>query len=328
MKNLFGKCGANCGRCPAYKENVKTDKARQRGRDLWAKYLGFRTTPKRMYCDGCQTPDVRNPVLINPRCIIRKCTIENGIANCAYCYKYPCKELRVRSYVDREWAEARLGAPMSEGDYLACIEPYEGLKHLDKIRAFLKPEDIVDHKVPAAKPRIVDFPDDLPISKEETSAFKALYRLLANMKSISADTYIRQAVLERRKQWIFEFLWAGGLFGELGDSYIAVDGEKLSAQKVPYWMDLEIVRRHFKILKEFGVHCEHVPLTKKKNSWLTARGHLRKKGWFIRMSFDRKAGDVATLKAFKSYVTKLDEKYGKKAFRYFSNVDMQVLSEF
>jgi hypothetical protein len=329
MKDFFGKCGANCGHCPAYKENAKTNEAKQRGRDLWAKYLGFRTTLDRMYCDGCQAPDEKNPVLINPRCIIRKCAMENRIENCAYCSKYPCEELKVRSYVDREWAEARLKAPMLEGDYLACIELYEGLKHLDKIRALLKPEEIVAPKVPTVKPRIADFPDDLPFSKEETSAFKALHRLLADIKSMSGDTYIRQAVLEGRKQWIFRFLWAGGLLGEFkqGNSYIAVDSEKFSAQKIPYWMNLEIMERHLKILKEFGVHCEHIPLTKEKNRWLTSRGHLRKKGWFMKMSFDSKAGGIAALKAFRSYVTKLNEKHGKKAFRHFSNVDMLVLSE-
>ena len=325
MKDLFGKCGANCGHCPAYKENVKTDEARQRGRDGWYKYLGFQTTPDRMYCDGCQRLDTMSPVLINPRCIIRKCAMFNSVETCAHCSAYPCEDLDPD--INREKIEAHLGSPMPEKDYLAFIEPYEGTKHLDKIRTLLKTEDIVNPKVPVAKTRIVDFPDHLAFSKEETSAFEALHKLLADIKSMTGATYARQAVLKKRIQWILKFLWAVGLFGELGNSYIAVDGEKISAQKIPYWMDLDIVKRHFRILKEFGVHCEYVPLTKKKSSWLTARGHLRKKGWFIKMSFDSKTGGITTLKAFKSYANELDEKYGKKAFRYFSNVDMQVLSE-
>ena len=36
MKDLFGKCGANCGHYPAYKENAKTVEARQRCRDGWS----------------------------------------------------------------------------------------------------------------------------------------------------------------------------------------------------------------------------------------------------------------------------------------------------
>lgn len=329
MPDFFGKCGANCGRCPAYKENIKTDEDRQRCRDLWHRYLGFQTTPDKCYCDGCQTPDERNPVLVNPRCIMRKCAMKNGIANCAYCSVYPCEEYKALSYVDREWAEARLGSPMPEGDYLACIEPYEGLRHLDEIRASLKPEDLADPKVPVAKPRIVDFPSDLPFSEEEMSAFKTLHRVLAAMKSAlsSGGSYIQQEVLKERRRWVFRFLWVFGLFGELreeGGSHLAVYGETFSVQKIPYWMSLEIVGRYFKILKEHGVHCEHVPLT---NEWLTPRGHLRRKGWLMKMFFDDSAGGVSALKALKSYVTKLDEKYGKRAFRYFSDVDMRVLSE-
>ena len=39
------------------------------------------------------------------------------------------------------------------------------------------------------------------------------------------------------------------------------------------------------------------------------------------------AGSVSALKTLKGYTTKLYEKYDEKAFRYFSKVDMRVLSE-
>jgi hypothetical protein len=325
MKDLYGNCGANCGHCPAYRENAKTAEARQRCRDGWSKYLRFRTTPDRCYCDGCQARDGTDSVLLNPRCVVRKCAMTSELANCAYCSKYPCEDLNPD--IDRKRIETLLGFPMPEEDYLTFIEPYEGNKHLGKIRALLKPEDIMNPKVPAADTRIVEFPENLPLSREERAAFEALHKLLRNVKSMSGDTYARQATLKKQLRWIVEFLWIVGLFGELGNSYIAVDGEKIAAQKIPYWMDMDIVRRHFGVLKGLGVHCEHVPLTKKKNSWLTARGHLRKTGWFIRVILDSTAGDMATLKALKSYATRLDEKYGKRAFRYFSNADMQVLRE-
>jgi len=76
------------------------------------------------------------------------------------------------------------------------------------------------------------------------------------------------------------------------------------------------------------MHCELVPLTKEKYGkmgWLTPFGWLRKEGWSMRMSFDDKAGGVSALKALKSYTAGLNEKYDKKAFRYFKNVDMRVL---
>lgn len=335
MKDLYAKCGANCGRCPAYKENVKTEEAKQRCSEGWAKYLGFQTTPGRCYCDGCQTPEEENPVLLSSRCNIRKCAIKNGIETCARCSKYPCEELKASSNVNREWAEARIEIQIPEEDYLAFIEPYEGLKHLDQIRGSLRPEDFVEPKVPVANPRIVSFPEDLPFSKQETSAFKALHKILAILKRTlsNGSTYIQQEVLKERRQWIFRSLWTFGLFGKLEEedgSHLRIDSEIFSEQKIPYWMDLQIVGRYFKTLKEHGVHCEHVPLTKEKHGkkgWLSPTGHLRKEGWFLKMFFDDKAGGASALKALKSYTVILNEKYGKKSYRYFSNLDMQVLSK-
>jgi hypothetical protein len=54
---------------------------------------------------------------------------------------------------------------------------------------------------------------------------------------------------------------------------------------------------------------------------------LRDKGWFVKLSLDREAGGLAVLNALKSYVTRLTEQYGKKAFRHFSSADMRVLGE-
>ena len=45
------------------------------------------------------------------------------------------------------------------------------------------------------------------------------------------------------------------------------------------------------------------------------------------MTFDEEAGGVAALRALQTYARILDRKYGKRAFRYFSDADMQVLSE-
>ena len=81
-----------------------------------------------------------------------------------------------------------------------------------------------------------------------------------------------------------------------------------------------------KILSEFGVHCERVMLKEAKEKDLTTPGGgMRSKGWIMRMIFDEKAGGIAALKALQTYTKKLDEKHGKKAFRYFYNVEMQVL---
>jgi len=83
-----------------------------------------------------------------------------------------------------------------------------------------------------------------------------------------------------------------------------------------------------KALLEFGVHCEHVSLKEVKEKDLTTgTGYLRSKGWAMKMSFEKKAGGATTLKALQTYANKLDRKHGKKAFQYFSDVDMRVLGK-
>jgi len=40
MKDFFGKCGCNCGHCPAFKKNIQTTANQKRCRDGWNTYLG------------------------------------------------------------------------------------------------------------------------------------------------------------------------------------------------------------------------------------------------------------------------------------------------
>ncbi len=331
MSDLFAKCGCNCGRCPSYRENLKTDEDRQRCSHGWEKYLGFRLSPGKLrLCDGCQAPDDENPVRYQ-NCYVRRCAVRNGVETCALCSAYPkCEDVGMVSLAadTREKIAARLGTSIPEGDYLTFIEPYEGMKHLDKIRASLGLEEIVEITKLSVEPGIVDFPHDISFSKEEMSAFKDLYQLLATIKTISGNTYARQTALKKEKQYILKLLWTFGLFGEFkeeGGSHLVVDSETYAAQKIPSSSDYSrVVKHYFRTLEDYGVHCKIVPLM--ESGWLTPGGALRKKGWLMKMAFDDSAGGVAALKALRSYTAKLSEEYGKRAFRYFSKADMWVLS--
>jgi hypothetical protein len=329
MKDLFSKCGCNCGRCPSYKENLQTDEDKQRCSDGWYKYLGIRLSPGKLrLCDGCQAPDDGHPVRYLS-CYVRKCAVRNGVETCAHCSGYPCEDVKNLHAIQRADAKeriaARLGTPIPEEDYLAFIEPYEGIKHLDTIRASLGPEDIVEMTKVSVKPKIVDFPDDLPFSKEETLAFEALHRILASVESVSGVSYARQAALKKRRRYLLKMLWAFGLFGEPkeeGSPHLLIDSGTYLAQKIH--SSYSKVKDYFKALEGYGVHCEHVPLT--EGGWLTPTGALRKGGWFMKMSFDDDAGGLSALEALRSYTAKLDEKYGERAFGYFSRADMRVLN--
>ncbi len=330
MRDLFAKCGCNCGRCPSYKGNLRTDGDRQRCSDGWHKYLGFRLNPGKLrLCDGCQAPDDENPVRYQS-CSVRKCAVRNGVETCAHCSGYPCEDVKNLHEIQRAGAReriaTRLGTPIPEEDYLAFIEPYEGIKHLDEIRASLSPEDIVEMTRASVKPRIVGFPDDLPFSREEAAAFKALHRILAAVESVEGVSYARQAAIKKRRRHLLKLLWAFGRFGEFkeeGGSHLVIDSGTYLAQKIH--SSYSRVKDYCKALEKYGVRCEHVPLA--EEGWLTPTGALRKEGWFMKMSFDDDAGGVSALNALQSYAARLDEEYGQRAFGYFSKVDMRVLKE-
>lgn len=334
MRDLYSKCGANCGRCPAFKENITSDEDRQRCSDGWHRYLGARVRPDRINCDGCQTPDAENPVLIVANCNIRKCATINSARTCAHCSEYPCEALRgVASTVGRDRAAARLGVPIPEDDYLAFIEPYELLEHLDEIRASLQPEDLVRPSPPKPfRPRIADFPDDLPFSEDERSAHRALHGLLRALNTVDADSYVMQNSLKKRREYFLKLLWAFGLHGELkeeGGWHLELDCDAYYGQKLAGHYDT-VVNHYFEVLEQHGVKCEHVPLGEgwlMPSGWMRKSNKRRKAGWLMKMAFDQQAGGVAALKALRTYAARLDQEYGKRAPGYFSRADMRVMRE-
>ena len=324
--NTFSKCGINCGRCPSYKENLRTADDRQRCSDGWARYLGFRLTPGKLRpCDGCQAPDDEDPVRYQS-CYVRKCAVKNGVPTCAHCSAFPCEDVpRVSIPADaRESTATRLGTPIPEEDYLTFIEPYEGLKHLHEIRAALGPEDIVEMTKVSARPRIAAFPDDLPLSSEEVAALGAIHRLLAAVGTADGVSYARQTMLNKRRRHLLKMLWAFALLGERGEAggpHLVIDGETYLVQGIH--SSYSRVNDYLQELGEHGVHCEVVPLV--EEGWLTPGGALRKLGWIMKMSCDDDAGGLSALEALRSYSAQLHEMYGKNAFRYFSKADMRVL---
>ena len=325
MKDLFSPCGFNCGHCPSYKDNLLTDEDRQRCSDGWYRYHGFRLGPDKLrLCDGCQSPDDENSERYIINCNKRKCALFNGVETCAHCSAYPCKVFGLGSDLSREQVEARLGAQIPEEDYVMFVEPYEGTKHLDEIRGSLRLEDIVEMTQVSLEPRLADFPGDLPFPGERT-AYEALHQLVSAIEAVSGISYAWREVLKKRRRHLLKMLWAFGRFGEFGEegrSHLVLDSETYLAQKIH--SNYLVVKDYCEALGEYGVRCEHVPVEEK--GWLTPTNALRKGGWYLRMSFDDDAGGVPVLEALRTYTARLDEAYGKNAFRRFSRANMRVLS--
>ena len=343
MPDVYAKCGMNCGHCPwsqYIRETMKTDEDFQRFRERCKKILGYQ--PMKQPCLTCQTPDEelqKGAKLPSRNCHVRQCVTRIGIKNCAYCSRFPCEAVRV---LGTEWTrekfEAKHGTPLSEEDYLTFVEPFEALKHLERIRASLGTKDIVKAMtVSPLETKIVDFPSDLPFSEKETSTFKAVHQLLTSVKRsplglTDIDTFAQQSRLKNRMPHFLRFLWILGRFGEFKKEngrnltinpkmYLANRGtEKLLAS----WPFVE--NTILKILPEFGIHCERI-MSKgaKEKDLVTGTGYLRGKDWVMTMSLDEAHGGADALKALQTYAKKLDAKYGKKAFKYFSDADMKVL---
>ncbi len=326
MKDLFSKCGYKCSSCPSYKENIKTAEDRRRCSDGWQKYHGFRiTAPKIRACDGCQTSDDKNPLLYIS-CRVRKCAQRNGVRTCAYCSIYPCEDVsQIGNVADLlERTAARLKAPIPEKDYSVFIEPYEGIKHLDRIRASLHPQDIEEMKPVSLKTKTFDFPEDLPFSREKTAAYQALHHLLLALNTIEGVSFARKEALNLRRKHLLNILWGFGLRGRFDreEDHLEMNSEAYREQKLLSY-PFKKVESLLSSFQEFGVRCQFIPL--EEGGWLTPTGALKSGPWLVRMSFDKRIGEADTLVALKEYSSLLEEKYGGEAFKHFAQADMRWL---
>ena len=342
LSRLVAKCGIDCGACPwgPYPRKGMTVEEFEQYRNSAKRILGY--MPIKTPCLTCQTPDSRIPKgskLPSRKCLIRQCVDKTGVANCAYCSRFPCDTVKATGGVwTRAKIEEKLGVPISQEEYHAFVEPFEGISRLEALRASLRPEEIVEPaKVQVFETKIADFPEDLPFSKEEKASFKAVHTLLTIIKRSSlglrdTDTFAQQHRLENRRAHVLRFLWILGRYGKLEKSaYLVVDAKTYEANRgseksLAIWPFVKDAV--FNVLSEFGVRCERVALQGVEEKDLaTGTGYLRSKGWVMKMSFEEKIGGVTALRALQTYTRRIDEKYGKKAFHYFSDADMQILFE-
>jgi hypothetical protein len=300
--------------------------------------------PIKTPCLTCRTTDADLPKgakLPNRKCLIRQCVERAGVVNCAYCARFPCDTVTATGAAwTREAIEAKLGTPIADEAYRTFVAPFEGIRRLKAIRATLKPGAIKEPaRIAPAEPRTADFPAQLPFSKEETAAFRAVHTLLATVNRSSlglrdTDTFAQQHRLESRRAHVLRFLWILGRHGrveEEGRPHLAVDAEAFEANRgsektLAIWSFVKATV--FPVLSELGIHGARVALPGvKEETLVTGTGYLRSKGWIMTMAFDETIGGTALLKALQTYTRALDAKYGTKAFRHFAAVNMQILRE-
>jgi len=99
-------------------------------------------------------------------CKVRKCTMMNGIDNCAYCARFPCG--RYIDYRDSEWnrvnTEKKLDRNLTDSEYEKFTQCWEAEDRLTALRAALKPDQFVKpKKFPPLKKTIKKMPKFLSV---------------------------------------------------------------------------------------------------------------------------------------------------------------------
>ena len=343
MPEVVSKCGMNCASCPwsPIKRKQIPEQEQPEFRKRAKSILGLSPTEKP--CLLCTTPDEKLTTdelthwhaRFRKGCQARKCVINNGIKNCAYCSRFPCAFEKAHATAwTREGFEQQHGRPMTDEEYQTFMEPFEALKRLEEIRATLSPDEIVEAKtVPIPKAKVVDFPKTItdPLStnfQQIHSMFSTLKRSI--LSGEDADLAPQQHRLKSRVKHLFRFLWILAAFGKMdepNDGVLVIDAETFQKNRgsesgLSRWTGLEQII--FTTLAKLGIKAEIVEISK---DWKVPSGYLRSKGWEIKLAFTKKGERETNLKAFQIYANKLHEKYGKQAFRYFSNIDMRVLAD-
>ncbi len=92
MERIVAACGLICTECPAYIATQEdNDQKRAKVAEDWSKW-GEKLKLGDINCDGCVGTAKRLFRFCNT-CEVRKCVLDKGLENCAYCENYSCQKL-------------------------------------------------------------------------------------------------------------------------------------------------------------------------------------------------------------------------------------------
>ena len=93
MNTLIAACGLDCSQCEAYLVTQANDTlGMQKLVEKWrVEYNSPEMTLESVMCDGCLVGERHGGYCA--QCPVRKCAVEHGVVNCAYCPDYGCETL-------------------------------------------------------------------------------------------------------------------------------------------------------------------------------------------------------------------------------------------
>jgi hypothetical protein len=329
---IYSKCGFYCNRCPAFKDNSRTEADRERGSAIWEKYFGLHFKPDIVRCEGCQSlaPWKTGNLLPDRACPIRACAVHNEVMTCANCSIFPCEEYskRIPGAELRRQREKAANITITDDEYHKYIEPFEGQIHLKELHTTLGPDGIMPPKQFSPTLDVVPFPRKTNLASDKQDEIRRLHSLLGKISSAKAVNYIDHLLLERKKPYLWVLLWVIGFYGELRDEQLvlesAVYGDRKECSRLVRKKDntlYEPIQEVINSLKIYGIHIAFKP---------------SKKNWTLTLSVDGRMGGLAILTALKMYISSMVKKYGEpiyagdfnlkgKGFKLFTKLDMSNL---
>ncbi len=330
MSPIYGKCGFECGRCQAFKANSQTEEDRRRGAAIWGQYFGLHFKADVLFCEGCQSeaPWKTGRLLPDRACTIRACAIHNGANTCAHCSLFPCKEYvrRVPGPSLRHEREAAAKRTISDAEWKAHLEPYDGQSHLATLHLTIQPGDVVSPR-PFQKASVAPFPATTNLSVRRREQMQALHSVLTRALSRTGDTYAEQILIQRGRPYVAGLLWVMGLYGKLEDGSLVLR----SADYPDRNECARLIRR-----ADNNPHkTTQQAITALADAGITIGYEASNTGWTLTLNAATQAGSNALPGWMKDYVRTLAGRYGipeyvggynlkGAAFKAFSRADMAV----
>ena len=311
MNNIIGVCGFSCSKCPAYKDNIKSEQDRKIVDEGWKKYHKTRGwIYVQPYCDGCFASEDLEPLYSS--CHIRKCAIHNNVKHCGYCADFPCDRVTQLHDHMKNLAE-RAKVIGNEDDYKKFIEPFLGRERSENLH-----NEAIDQKLIIESTQVrdvIDFPSNLNFlnSKNDINrddyeeGLKNLHSVLRNILTLTSKTeggreFERKKVKERLR-----ILYIIGKYGEViknrEGNYLKL---RLDIIKENLKMGKVAIRNRLEKLRSHGINF-----------------NFNEKNTIINLSFFSKVIGTSVTTALKYYIEFLLSKNSeRKAYSLFSKADM------
>ena len=151
MENI-SICGLDCAVCPAYTAHITDDWGlREATAKEWSTAFGFECKPEMIDCVGCTVVD---GVHIGHcfECVIRKCGLGRGVANCGLCEMFGGCSIIGDFLVKVPQAKANLERVRASAETKVEAKPKSKLKPKTRLSPKAKPKPKAKTK-PMAKPK-------------------------------------------------------------------------------------------------------------------------------------------------------------------------------